>query len=120
MNSPTRPNTVPFAELLEQRQLLAATIVDNVLVGTGTSGNDVISIRRVLTDDVVLTINGVDKTEFVKTSGDAKITMKGKAKKFGLVNGANFVDVASLSGYGTIGQDLVHVHFGNATHDLLV
>lgn len=62
MNFPYVTETLPVAERLEPRRLLAATIVNNVLVGTGTSGNDVISVRRVLTDDVVLTINGVAKT----------------------------------------------------------
>jgi Ca2+-binding RTX toxin-like protein len=54
--------TVASAELLESRRLLAATIVDGVLVGTGTSGNDVFSVRRVLMDDVTVTINGVAQT----------------------------------------------------------
>ena len=43
-------------------------------------------------------INGVDKTEFVKTGGDAKITMKGKGKKFGLVTGANSIQVKTSGG----------------------
>src|SRR6185436_7152211 len=48
-------------------------------------GKKVITIQgRSFGQNSTVLINGVDKTEFVKTSGDAKITMKGKAKKFGL------------------------------------
>ena len=43
-------------------------------------------------------INGVDKTEFVKSAADAKISMKGKAKKFGLVTGANSIQVKTSGG----------------------
>jgi hypothetical protein len=38
----------------------------------------------------------------------------------GAANGQNWDDVVVLQGYGTTGQDLVHIHFGNATYDLLV
>jgi Ca2+-binding RTX toxin-like protein len=49
-------------EPLEPRRLLAATIVEGVLVAIGTGGADVISVRRVLTDDVIVTINGATTT----------------------------------------------------------
>jgi Ca2+-binding RTX toxin-like protein len=59
MNPERTRHSTPSAEGLEARRLLAATITNGVLVGTGTSGPDVIAVRRVLTDDVVVTINGV-------------------------------------------------------------
>jgi Ca2+-binding RTX toxin-like protein len=105
MNSPTRPNTVPFAELLEQRQLLAATIVDNVLVGTGTSGNDVISIRRVLTDDVVLTINGVDKTFDMDDFTGVRLEGLGGNDTFRMVDALVSPVVRQTTIQGSAGED---------------
>lgn len=43
-------------------------------------------------------INGVDKTEFVKSSNDTLIKMKGKAKKYGLVTGANTIQIKTSTG----------------------
>ena len=57
-------------------------------------GKKVITIQgRIFGQNPTVLINGVDKTEFVKTAADAKITMKGKAKKFGLVSGANTIQI---------------------------
>ena len=58
MNSKRVTQAMPAAELLESRRLLAATILNGVLVGTGTSSADAISVRRVLGDDVIVMING--------------------------------------------------------------
>ena len=69
------------------------------IASTTFDGKKVITIqRRSFGQNSTVLINGVDKTEFVKTSGDAKITMKGKAKKFGLVNGANSIQVRTSGG----------------------
>jgi Ca2+-binding RTX toxin-like protein len=62
MSNTTRSPRRSSAEALESRRLLAATITGGVLVATGTDGADEISVRRVLIDDVVVTINGVAKT----------------------------------------------------------
>jgi Ca2+-binding RTX toxin-like protein len=51
----------PFTELLERRQLFAV-IEAGVLVARGTALNDTISARRSLTDDVIVTTNGISQT----------------------------------------------------------
>ena len=43
-------------------------------------------------------INGVDRTQFVRSSADGLIGMKAKAKKFGLVSGANTIQIKTSEG----------------------
>ena len=47
------PSVLTGFEGLESRYLLAASITDRVLTVTGTGGNDVISLTRSGTDNVV-------------------------------------------------------------------
>jgi hypothetical protein len=62
-------------------------------------GKKVITIQgRAFGQNPIVLINGVDKTEFVKSGGDTKVTMKGKAKKFGLVTGSNTIQIRTSGG----------------------
>jgi VCBS repeat-containing protein len=108
----------------------------DILTGGGGFDQFVFAEAGLADTDVVTdyaTIDVVDLSPLLDSQfgpGDnfadfARITQNGstitvQADLDGAVNGANFVDVASLSGYGTLGQDLVHVHFGNTTFDLVV
>ena len=69
-------------------------------IATATyDGKKVINIQgRAFGSNPTVLINGVDKTEFVKTGADSKISMKGKAKKFGLVTGANTIQIKTSGG----------------------
>jgi Ca2+-binding RTX toxin-like protein len=108
----------------------------DILTGSGGLDQFVFAEAGLANTDVITdyaTIDVVDLSPLLDSQfglGDnfadfARITQNGstitvQADLDGAANGANFVDVASLSGYGTIGQDLVRVHFGNTTHDLVV
>ena len=83
---------------------------------TDYATTDVVDLSPLLDSQFGPTDNFADFARIVQNGS----TITVQADLDGAANGANFVDVASLSGYGTIGQDLVHVHFGNATHDLPV
>jgi Ca2+-binding RTX toxin-like protein len=88
----------------------------NVDTITDYSTNDVVDLSPLLDSRFGPTDNPADFARIVQNGS----TITVQADLDGPANGRNFVDVANLSGYGTIGPDLVHVHFGNATHDLIV
>ena len=88
----------------------------NVDTITDHSTNDVIDLSPLLDSHFGPTDNPADFARLVQNGSNVIV----QADLDGAANGHNFVDVAVLSGYGTAGQDLVHVHFGNTTHDLLV
>ena len=77
---------------------------------------DVVDPSPLLDSQFHPTDNPADFARLVQNGTDVVV----QADVDGAVNGQNFVNVAVLQGYGTTGQDLVHVHFGNATYDLLV
>ena len=88
----------------------------NVDTITDHSTKDIIDLSPLLDSDFGPTDNPADFARLVQRGSDVVV----QADPDGAANGHNFVDVAVLSGYGTAGPDLVHLHFGNATHDLLV
>ncbi len=88
----------------------------NVDTITDYSTNDVVDLSPLLDSHFGPADNFADFARIVQNGS----TITVQADLDGAANGRNFVDVAVLNDYGTIGQDLVHVHFGNATHDLLV
>jgi len=98
------------------RFVFAEAGLSNSDVITDYATTDVVDLSPLLDSQFGPTDNFADFARIVQNGS----TITVQADLDGAANGANFVDVASLSGYGTIGQDLVHVHFGNATHDLLV
>ncbi len=88
----------------------------NVDTITDHNTKDVIDLSPLLDSHFQPTDNPADFARLVQNGSDVVV----QADADGAANGHNFVDVAVLQGYGTSGQDLVHVHFGNATFDLLV
>ncbi len=88
----------------------------NVDTITDHNTKDVIDLSPLLDSQFHPTDNPADFARLVQNGSDVVV----QADVDGAANGHNFVDVAVLQGYGTSGQDLVHVHFGNATFDLLV
>ena len=88
----------------------------NVDTITDHNSKDVIDLSPLLDSHFGPTDNPADFVRLVQNGADVVV----QADLDGAANGNNFVDVAVLSGYGTAAPDLVHVHFGNTTHDLLV
>ncbi len=88
----------------------------NVDTITDHTTKDIIDLSPLLDSHFGPTDNPADFARLVQRGSDVVV----QADVDGAANGHNFVDVAVLSGYGTAGPDLVHVHFGNVTHDLLV
>ena len=88
----------------------------NVDTITDYSTRDVVDLSPLLDSQFDPTDNPADFVRLVQIGSNVIV----QADLDGSANGNNFVDVAVLSGYGTAAPDLVHVHFGNTTHDLLV
>ena len=88
----------------------------NVDTITDHSTRDLIDLSPLLDSRFGLTDNPADFARLVQNGSNVVV----QVDLDGSANGHIFVDVALLQGYGTAGQDLVHVHFGNATHDMLV
>jgi len=88
----------------------------NVDTITDHNTKDVIDLSPLLDSQFHPTDNPADFARLVQNGSDVVV----QADVDGAANGHNFVDVAVLQGYGTTEQDLVHIHFGNATYDLLV
>jgi len=88
----------------------------NVDIITDHSTNDVIDLSPLLDSNFSATGNSADFARLVQIGSDVVV----QADLDGAVNGQTWADVAVLSGYGTAGSDLVHVFFGNTTHDLIV
>ena len=80
------------------------------------STKDVIDLSPLLDSHFGPTDNPADFARLVQNGSDVVV----QADLDGAANGHNFLDVAVLTGYGTAQPDLVHIHFGNTTHDLLV
>jgi len=59
--------------------------------------NVVISGQRFGNNARIL-INGVDRTDFLRSASDSEIKLKGKAKKLGIKSGANTVQIIDASG----------------------
>jgi Ca2+-binding RTX toxin-like protein len=100
----------------DDRFAFAETGAANVDTITDYSVRDVIDLSPLLDSQFGPTDNPADFTRLVQNGSDVVV----QADLDGAANGGNFVDVTVLSGYGTAAPDLVHVHFGNTTHDLLV
>ena len=88
----------------------------NVDTITDYSTKDVIDLSPLLDSHFGPTDNPADFARLVQNGSDVVV----QADLDGAANGQNLVDVAVLSGYGTAGPDLVHVLFGNTTHDMSV
>ena len=89
--------------------------VDNI-TDYQASRNNVIDLSPLLDSHFGLTDNPADFARLVQNGSNVVV----QVDLDGAANGQNWDSVAVLQGYGTAGQDLVHVHFGNTTHDLVV
>ena len=98
------------------RYVFAEAGAANVDTITDYSTRDIIDLSPLLDSHFGATDNPADFARLVQQGSNVVV----QADLDGPANGHNFVDVAVLSGYGTAAPDLVHVHFGNVTHDLLV
>ena len=76
--------------------------------------NDVIDLSGLLDSAFGPTDNAADFARLVQNGSDVTV----QADLDGAANGANWVDVAVLSGYGTGGADVVNVYFENVNHVL--
>ncbi len=88
----------------------------NVDTITDHNTKDVIDLSPLLDSQFHPTDNPADFARLVQNGSNVVV----QADLDGAANGHNFVDVAVLQGYGTAGQDLVHLYFGNTNHDLIV
>ena len=87
----------------------------NVDIITDYNTKDVIDLSPLLDSHFGPTDNPADFARLVQNGSDVVV----QADLDGSANGQNWVDVAVLSGYGTAGPDLVHIFFGNTTHECL-
>jgi len=89
----------------------------------GTANVDIITDYQASKDDVVdlsvlldsffgPTDNPADFARLVQTGSDITV----QADLDGAANGQNWVNVAVLTGYGTVGADVVNVYFENVNH----
>jgi Ca2+-binding RTX toxin-like protein len=92
-----------------------AANVDTITDYRASSG-DVIGLSALLDAAFGPTSNVADFGRLLQSGSDITV----QVDVDGTVGGANWTDVAILSGYGTSGMDLVHVYFDNTNHDMFV
>jgi len=80
-----RAMAAAVAEALETRRLLAG-IEAGVLVARGTAGNDLISVRRTGTDDVIVTTNGINQTFDMDNFTGVRLEGLGGDDRFNLID----------------------------------
>ena len=80
------------------------------------SRSDLIDLSPLLDSHFGPTGNPADFAHLVQNGSDVVV----QADLDGAANGQNWDDVAVLQGYGTAGQDVVGVHFGNTSFDMFV
>jgi Ca2+-binding RTX toxin-like protein len=107
------------AEALESRRLLAG-IAAGVLVAQGTAGNDVISIRRSGTDDVLVTTNGVNQTFDMDDFVGVRLEGFAGNDTFNMVNALVSPQVENTTVLGGAGSDTISYATRTAALDINV
>ncbi len=98
------------------RYVFAESGAANLDTITDHSTKDIVDLSPLLDSHFGPSDNPADFARVVQNGSDVLV----QADVDGAANGQNFATVAVLSGYGTAGADLVHVLFGNTTHDMTV
>ena len=96
------------------RYVFAEAGAANLDIITDHSTKDIVDLSPLLDSHFGPSDNPADFARVVQNGSDVVV----QADVDGAANGQNFATVAVLSGYGTAGADLVHVLFGNTTHDM--
>ena len=96
------------------RYVFAEAGAANADIITDFSTKDVVDLSPLLDSHFGPADNPADFARVVQVGSSVIV----QADQDGAANGQNFATVAVLNGYGTAGADLVHVLFGNTTHDM--